>query len=434
MKNTKINRNEPCPCGSGKKYKRCCSDDTETSYSESRFSTIVQIGIFFEKSQTRYFSWKCPEFSNFSSCEDYSAHNEADLQKRISTKQILMLNFKIPEQEKQAYKLLENWSENIVRIDETQHARFESIKDAEEIIEIVDRDGSVVTDVIDGKHNNLISTRIVYSKPSIMVVYINSEPNVIPPHQNIRHTLGELKTTISASRCAPQGLEPDLDDEYSTYAVCTVEPMLLDQHRNCSETEREILTELFRSPYFISDYFKRVIFGSEDEWQLIPKEHLDNLLWCCSDKFNSEDLLAPITFRVSVSRKKFFNAFGESYLKKLYQEDGLDGFLRELGVQFLPQGIMRKGCIPDPYLKSNISNLLNFLNEDPDVINSFLAEFDEDIIMTYSMNKMIDVDRIIDIYGTKGYTPSQYDNAEKVSEWMSVYRPVLSKRDLVDLN
>ena len=24
MKNTKINRNEPCPCGSGKKYKRCC--------------------------------------------------------------------------------------------------------------------------------------------------------------------------------------------------------------------------------------------------------------------------------------------------------------------------------------------------------------------------------------------------------------------------
>jgi len=25
MKSKKINRNVPCPCGSGKKYKRCCS-------------------------------------------------------------------------------------------------------------------------------------------------------------------------------------------------------------------------------------------------------------------------------------------------------------------------------------------------------------------------------------------------------------------------
>ena len=130
----------------------------------------------------------------------------------------------------------------------------------------------------------------------------------------------------------------------------------------------------------------------------------------------------------------FWRSDNESYLKKLYKEYGLGEFICELGVQFLPQGIMQYGSIHNPDLMSNISELLNFLNEDPDVINSFLAELDKGTIMTYSMNKMIDVDRIIDIYGTSGYTSNQYENAEKICEWMSVYRPLLSKSDLVNLN
>jgi hypothetical protein len=424
MNNSKIGRNEPCPCGSGTKYKKCCLDLTVDSNPNMRPSTIVKIGIGFLKSQIKIYT----------NLKDYSTQNSSDLLARRTKCELLMLDFLIPDQEKEAVNLLENWYENIAWIDQTQQQEFQALDNTEEISEMIDEQGNVVTDNFDDSYNNLVSTKVEYSVPSFMIKYINSAEIVIPPQENIKHTLGELKTALVASRLAPLGLEPEIDDEFSTYAVCTVEPILLSQHRNFSMIEREILTEIFRSPYFISAYFKRVIFGSEDEWQLIPKDHFDNLLWCCSDKFNSEDLFTPITFRVSISRESFFDAFGESYLKNLYKEDGLHGFLCELGVKFLPQGIMRNGCIPDPDLKSNISNLLNFLNEDSDVINSFLAEFDKDIIMTYSMNKMVDVDRIIDIYGTNGYTPSQYDNAEKVSEWMSVYRPVLSKRDLVELN
>ena len=29
MKTTKTGRNEPCPCGSGKKYKQCCAGKTD---------------------------------------------------------------------------------------------------------------------------------------------------------------------------------------------------------------------------------------------------------------------------------------------------------------------------------------------------------------------------------------------------------------------
>ena len=27
--NNKVGRNDPCPCGSGKKYKKCCGADTD---------------------------------------------------------------------------------------------------------------------------------------------------------------------------------------------------------------------------------------------------------------------------------------------------------------------------------------------------------------------------------------------------------------------
>jgi len=35
----KIGRNDPCPCGSGKKYKKCCLDKTtpEVSFSKDYF-------------------------------------------------------------------------------------------------------------------------------------------------------------------------------------------------------------------------------------------------------------------------------------------------------------------------------------------------------------------------------------------------------------
>ncbi|MFQ5866088.1 MAG: YecA family protein [bacterium] len=31
MKNSKIKRDDPCPCGSGKKYKKCCMNESEST-------------------------------------------------------------------------------------------------------------------------------------------------------------------------------------------------------------------------------------------------------------------------------------------------------------------------------------------------------------------------------------------------------------------
>jgi tetratricopeptide (TPR) repeat protein len=36
MMTTKIGRNDPCPCGSGKKYKRCCLEEDEQHERETR--------------------------------------------------------------------------------------------------------------------------------------------------------------------------------------------------------------------------------------------------------------------------------------------------------------------------------------------------------------------------------------------------------------
>ena len=32
LRSSKIGRNHPCPCGSGKKYKKCCGDNTPSTY------------------------------------------------------------------------------------------------------------------------------------------------------------------------------------------------------------------------------------------------------------------------------------------------------------------------------------------------------------------------------------------------------------------
>lgn len=32
-KNLKVNRNDPCPCGSGKKFKNCCINNYKSDYS-----------------------------------------------------------------------------------------------------------------------------------------------------------------------------------------------------------------------------------------------------------------------------------------------------------------------------------------------------------------------------------------------------------------
>ena len=43
MKSAKADRNDPCPCGSGKKYKRCCAGKAENS--PTPLSQWVLIGV-----------------------------------------------------------------------------------------------------------------------------------------------------------------------------------------------------------------------------------------------------------------------------------------------------------------------------------------------------------------------------------------------------
>lgn len=39
--NTKVGRNDPCPCGSGKKYKNCCLAKLKTPSGKKKFSAKV---------------------------------------------------------------------------------------------------------------------------------------------------------------------------------------------------------------------------------------------------------------------------------------------------------------------------------------------------------------------------------------------------------
>jgi hypothetical protein len=40
MENKRVGRNEPCPCGSGKKYKQCCLEKDEAADREARAKAL----------------------------------------------------------------------------------------------------------------------------------------------------------------------------------------------------------------------------------------------------------------------------------------------------------------------------------------------------------------------------------------------------------
>jgi hypothetical protein len=49
MKNSKIKRNDPCPCGSGKKYKKCCIEKSEKISMKEIFDDYIAWNTDFEK-------------------------------------------------------------------------------------------------------------------------------------------------------------------------------------------------------------------------------------------------------------------------------------------------------------------------------------------------------------------------------------------------
>ena len=51
VKSTKIGRNDTCPCGSGKKYKKCCGQDN--GMLESQYETMKQIAYMSEIGRRR---------------------------------------------------------------------------------------------------------------------------------------------------------------------------------------------------------------------------------------------------------------------------------------------------------------------------------------------------------------------------------------------
>ncbi len=40
MSNSKVSRNDPCPCGSGKKYKQCCLNQDESNSSVNKSGIV----------------------------------------------------------------------------------------------------------------------------------------------------------------------------------------------------------------------------------------------------------------------------------------------------------------------------------------------------------------------------------------------------------
>ena len=40
-----VGRNDPCPCGSGKKFKRCCIDRDVASRNDARISSLVRPNV-----------------------------------------------------------------------------------------------------------------------------------------------------------------------------------------------------------------------------------------------------------------------------------------------------------------------------------------------------------------------------------------------------
>jgi hypothetical protein len=59
----KIGRNDPCPCGSGKKYKKCCLSETytETGREDSTKKRLVQDLLkFYEKNYKHTLEYGVP--------------------------------------------------------------------------------------------------------------------------------------------------------------------------------------------------------------------------------------------------------------------------------------------------------------------------------------------------------------------------------------
>ncbi|MFQ5825476.1 MAG: YecA family protein [bacterium] len=49
MRDSEINRNDPCPCGSGKKYKKCCMKESEKVSMREVFDDYMEWNKEFEK-------------------------------------------------------------------------------------------------------------------------------------------------------------------------------------------------------------------------------------------------------------------------------------------------------------------------------------------------------------------------------------------------
>lgn len=50
----KIGRNEPCPCGSGKKYKKCCIDKPDKTLMNEGFSIFTKFHDIRRSKQHEY--------------------------------------------------------------------------------------------------------------------------------------------------------------------------------------------------------------------------------------------------------------------------------------------------------------------------------------------------------------------------------------------
>ena len=49
MSKQKVSRNDPCPCGSGKKYKKCCGAQKQKKFSASVISSGKGMHSFFSE-------------------------------------------------------------------------------------------------------------------------------------------------------------------------------------------------------------------------------------------------------------------------------------------------------------------------------------------------------------------------------------------------
>jgi hypothetical protein len=65
MTSAKTGRNDPCPCGSGKKYKKCCARKVEQPPTGLKAAVRMKGGVAFDSAQSVYraivHSWDNPD-------------------------------------------------------------------------------------------------------------------------------------------------------------------------------------------------------------------------------------------------------------------------------------------------------------------------------------------------------------------------------------